>query len=61
MVAAVALQLLHAARAAQGVPPAGTFSDPEKVGAICKPSFTGWITELHQDEGCEHKNPPFLV
>ncbi len=53
-VSAIALQLLRAARRAAGEPeePEGMrFSDPNAVGAICKPSYTGKVTELHQDEG----------
>lgn len=52
-VSAIALQLLRAARRAAGdlEQPEGTkFSDPSKVGAICKPSHTGKVTSLHQDE-----------
>lgn len=53
-VSAIALQLLRAARRAAGEPeePEGMrFSNPDAVGAICKPSHTGKVTELHQDEG----------
>ena len=51
-VGAIALQLLRAARIAAGEPLDGiSFSEPEKVGAICKPAHTGAVTALHQDEG----------
>ena len=48
----VALQLLRAARHAEGLEDGGAdFGNPDSCGAIVKPSVSGLRTELHKDEG----------